>query len=51
MRHVLFGAALAAVVIAAGLSVFASIRLLGAQKPAPEPSVKQTQPSTPAPAQ
>jgi hypothetical protein len=48
MRHLLFGAALAAVVIAAGLSLFASIRLLGAQKPEPAPAVQQTQPSTPA---
>ncbi|MDH6266644.1 hypothetical protein M2360_002040 [Rhizobium sp. SG_E_25_P2] len=46
MRNLLFGAAFAAVVIAAGLSLFASIRLLGAQKP--EPSAQQTQPSTPA---
>lgn len=47
MRKLLFGLALAAVVIAAALSLFTSIRLLGAQKAEPAP-VQQTQPSAPA---
>ncbi|MBB1247997.1 MULTISPECIES: hypothetical protein [unclassified Rhizobium] len=44
MRKLLFGLALAAVVIAAALSLFTSIRLLGAQKAEPAPA-RQTQPS------